>query len=43
VARGAAALNDRGRLERVETVVNIVAEHIAPLPVAPGLSSRNFR
>jgi error-prone DNA polymerase len=43
VARGAAALIVRGRLERVETVVNIVAEHIAPLPVAPGLSSRNFR
>jgi len=43
VARGAAALLIRGRLERVETVVNIVAEHIAPLPVAPGLNSRNFR
>ena len=43
VARGAAALLVRGRLERVEGVVNIVAEHMTPLTVAPGLSSRNFR
>jgi hypothetical protein len=33
----------RGRLERVEGVVNIVAEHMTPLTVAPGMSSRNFR
>jgi error-prone DNA polymerase len=43
VARGAAALLVRGRLERVEGVVNIVAEHMTPLTVAPGMSSRNFR
>ena len=43
VARGAAALLVRGRLERVEGVVNIVAEHMTPLTVAPGVSSRNFR
>jgi len=43
VARGAAALLVRGRLERVEGVVNIVAEHMAPLDVAARTSSRNFR
>ena len=43
VARGAAALLVRGRLERVEGVVNIVAETLPPLAVAAGLSSRNFR
>jgi error-prone DNA polymerase len=43
VARGAAALLVRGRLERFEGVVNIVAEHMTPLEVAVGTSSRNFR
>ena len=35
----------RGRLERSEGVVNIVAEHLAPLPVPAQSSvvSRNFR
>ena len=45
VAREAPAMLVRGRLERSEGVVNIVAEHLAPLPV-PAQSSvvaRNFR
>ncbi|MDA2944562.1 MAG: error-prone DNA polymerase [Actinomycetota bacterium] len=43
VARSAPALVVRGRLERSEGVVNIVAEHLQPL-AAPGRSrSRNFR
>jgi error-prone DNA polymerase len=43
VARGASALLVRGRLQSSEGVVNIVAEHLAPLSVAGSLSSRNFR
>ncbi|MGA0877716.1 MAG: OB-fold nucleic acid binding domain-containing protein, partial [Ilumatobacteraceae bacterium] len=43
VARGASALLVRGRLQCSEGVVNIVAEHLAPLPIAGSLSSRNFR
>ena len=35
VARGAPAMVVRGRLERSEGVINIVAEHLSPLP-APG-------
>lgn len=43
VARSAPALVVRGRLERSEGVINIVAEHLQPL-AAPGRSqSRNFR
>jgi len=43
VARGAPAMLVRGRLERSEGVVNVVAEHLAPLPL-PGRSvSRDFR
>ncbi len=47
VARGASSLLIRGRLQRVEGVVNIVAEHIRPL-VTPAAAStatfvRNFR
>jgi error-prone DNA polymerase len=43
VARSAPALVVRGRLERSEGVVNIVAEHLRPL-TAPGRSrSRDFR
>ena len=39
----APALVVRGRLERSEGVVNVIAEHLQPL-VAPGRStSRNFR
>jgi len=43
VARGAAALLVRGRLERAEGVINIVAEELTPLPVAATAGSRNFR
>ena len=43
VARGTGALLIRGRLERVEGVVNIIAEVIAPLTVPATMSSRNFR
>lgn len=43
VARGAAALLVRGRLERAEGVVNIVAEELTPLPVPASAGSRNFR
>ncbi len=43
VARGAAALLVRGRLERAEVVINIVAEELTPLPVAATAGSRNFR
>jgi error-prone DNA polymerase len=46
-ARGASALLIRGRLQRAEGVVNIVAEHIAPLVVptsdAHAVAARNFR
>ncbi|HEX9258934.1 MAG TPA: OB-fold nucleic acid binding domain-containing protein, partial [Acidimicrobiales bacterium] len=43
VARGAAALLVRGRLEKYEGVVNLVAEHLEPLPVTGSLPSRDFR
>ena len=45
VAREAPAMLVRGRLERSEGVVNIVAEHLAPLPVPASSSviARNFR
>jgi error-prone DNA polymerase len=43
VARGAGALLVRGRLQRYEGVVNIVAEHIATLSVAAQVTARNFR
>ena len=43
VARGAPALVVRGRLERSEGVINIVAEHLTPLVVPAGVSSRDFR
>jgi error-prone DNA polymerase len=48
VARAAPALIIDGRLERVETVINVVAERIRPLPLRPGragtgLRSRDFR
>jgi len=46
-ARGAPALLIRGRVQRAEGVVNIVAEHIAPLMVPTGaahaVAARNFR
>ncbi|MFM2076697.1 MAG: hypothetical protein RJA49_587, partial [Actinomycetota bacterium] len=43
VARGSAALLIRGRLERAEGVINIVAEELTPLPVAAHAASRDFR
>ena len=45
VARNAAAMVVRGRLERVEGVVNIVAERLEPLDLRtlPGSKSRDFR
>ena len=43
VARGAAALLVRGRLERVQGVVNLVAERIDPLDLGPVPRSRDFR
>ncbi|MFM7537298.1 MAG: error-prone DNA polymerase [Acidimicrobiales bacterium] len=43
VARGAPALVVRGRLEVVEGVVNVIAEHLAPLPLAATTPSRDFR
>jgi error-prone DNA polymerase len=42
-ARDAAALLVRGRLERSEGVVNLVAEALTPLPVAASVPSRDFR
>ncbi len=43
VARGAPALLVRGRLERSEGVINVVAEKLEPLPVGGPLRSRDFR
>jgi error-prone DNA polymerase len=45
VARSSPALIIDGRLERVETVINVVAERIRPLSLRPGtaLRSRDFR
>ena len=43
VARGAPALLIRGRLEKVEGVVNIVADKLEPLPVGAAVPSRDFR
>ena len=43
VARGATALLVRGRLERVEGVINVVADKLQPLPVVGGRRSRDFR
>lgn len=43
VARDAPALLIRGRLERSEGVVNVVAEQLVPLPVPAANASRDFR
>ncbi|NKB41030.1 MAG: error-prone DNA polymerase, partial [Ilumatobacter sp.] len=43
VARAAPAMLIRGRLERAEGVVNIVADHLAPLPMPGKTTSRDFR
>ena len=42
VARSAPAMLIRGRLERSEGVINVVAEHLAPLPLAATTTSRDF-
>lgn len=43
VARGASALLIRGRLQRHEGVVNVIAEQISPLVTAVPMAARNFR
>ncbi|RMH87205.1 MAG: error-prone DNA polymerase [Actinomyces sp.] len=43
VARSAPALVVRGRLERHEGVVNVIAERLEPLGVGPAPTSRDFR
>jgi error-prone DNA polymerase len=43
VAREAPAMLIRGRLERSEGVVNVVAEHLATLPLPGRTTSRDFR
>lgn len=43
VARSAPAMVIRGRLERSEGVVNVVAEHLQPLVIPAGVPSRDFR
>jgi error-prone DNA polymerase len=43
VARGASALLVRGRIEKAEGVVNVVAEWLDHLPTAGSLPSRDFR
>jgi error-prone DNA polymerase len=43
VARSSPALLIRGRLEKVEGVINIVAEKLEALPVMADLRSRDFR
>lgn len=42
-ARGAPALLIRGRLEKYEGVINVVADRIEPLPVGKAPASRDFR
>jgi error-prone DNA polymerase len=43
VARSCPALLVRGRLERAEGVINVVAERIEPLDLALPTRSRDFR
>ena len=43
VARTSPALLIRGRLEKVEGVINIVAEKLEPLPLGATVRSRDFR
>jgi error-prone DNA polymerase len=43
VARAAAALLVRGRLEAAEGVVNVIADQLRPLPLAAPTRSRDFR
>ncbi len=43
IARGAPALLIRGRLEKEEGVINVVADKLEPLPVGKAPASRDFR
>ena len=43
VAGTAAALLVQGRVENVESVINVVAERLEPLPLAVASTSRDFR
>jgi len=43
VARDSGALIVRGRVERSETVTNLVADHLERLPLAARTTSRDFR
>jgi error-prone DNA polymerase len=43
VGRSAAALLVRGRLERAEGVINVIADQLSPLPLAAATRSRDFR
>ncbi|HWD45437.1 MAG TPA: error-prone DNA polymerase, partial [Actinomycetota bacterium] len=43
VARSAPAVLVRGRLERAEGVVNVIADQLRPLPLAAATRSRDFR
>jgi error-prone DNA polymerase len=43
VARSAPALLVRGRLERAEGVINVIADQLRPLPLAATTRSRDFR
>jgi error-prone DNA polymerase len=43
VARSAAAMLIRGRLERAEGVINVVADKLEPLPIHERIASRDFR
>jgi error-prone DNA polymerase len=43
VARSASAMMIRGKLERHEGVINVVAEHLAPLTTSARTVSRDFR
>jgi error-prone DNA polymerase len=42
-ARGAPALLIRGRIEKYEGVINVVAEKLEPMPVGQAPKSRDFR
>jgi error-prone DNA polymerase len=42
IARESPALLIRGRLERAEGVINVVAEQLIPLPVPASPASRDF-
>ncbi len=43
IARSAPALLVRGRLERAEGVINVIAEKLEPLPLSAPTKSRDFR